>query len=352
MLLYFNLFIVFALATSISVMLVPILRSLAFRLNVLDQPDERKVHKEAIPYLGGVAIFCGYVIGVLIASVVYKWIPYQNAMIFLVSGLLIFLLGLYDDIKGSHARLKLGVQFLVAGFVVSNGIYVSELSNPFGSEQIELGLWGQVLSLFWIVGISNAINLLDGLDGLAGGVSSISILFMAGFALYTGNIGLAGLLLALLGGIIGFLVFNLPPAKIFMGDAGSLLIGFLFAVFCLIADARGPATVTIIVPVILLTMPIVDTLLAIIRRVKNKQHIFQADKKHLHHRILALSKSYRQTLVIIYAINILIGLFAAFTLVLPPDYRFFMIFILVNNLLFGMKVLKLFEHNKQLREHN
>lgn len=342
--------IITILSFLLSVLLVPLLRLIAFRLRILDQPGERKIHSEPIPYLGGVAIYVSFIFGVLAIGIFTRQIPVNNALSLMIGSSFIFLLGLFDDIKGARAVLKFSVQITVAVFMVNRGFEITEFTNPFGDTRVHLGFLGSVLSVFWIVAITNAVNLLDGLDGLAGGVSAISLAFMAGFAFYTGNVALAGLLLALFGGIVGFLVFNLPPAKIFMGDAGSLLIGFLFSIFCLMADLRGPATITILAPAMLLTLPIFDTLMAILRRVKDKRHIFSADKRHLHHRILALSSSYKTTLLIIYLVNIFIGVVAALTMLLPPDHRFFLVVILANNLLFGMYVLHLFEKKKELQD--
>jgi len=340
---FFEYTLLFILTLVLSLLLVPLFRIIARKLEIMDEPDERKIHSSPVPYLGGAAIYAAFVLGVIITTFIYRWIDTRSAMLLLISSFIIFLLGLVDDIRGANVKLKFLVQIAVAVFVVSNGISLTEITNPIGGGTIELGFAGKVISVLWIVSISNAINLLDGLDGLAGGVSAIAIIFMTAFAVSTNDIALAALMLGLLGGIIGFLFYNFPPASIFMGDLGSLVIGFLFSVFCLKANSKGPYTITIIIPAMLLTIPIFDTLLAIIRRAKKGTGIFTSDKEHLHHRILALGKSYKKTLLLIYLINIVIGLIATTAFLLPNKYRFILIFILAQDILFGLFILHLFE---------
>lgn len=347
---YINLIILLIMAILLAILLVPICRSVAFRLNILDRPHERKIHSKPIPYLGGAAIFASYLLGLFSVTYIYEWLDSKTGMVLLISSSFIFLLGTIDDIRGTNARLKLAVQVAVAFFVVNNGIYISEITNPFGGGYIQLGVFGKVISILWIVAISNAINLLDGLDGLAGGVSAIAIVFMASFAVYGNDFALAGLLIGLLGGIIGFLIFNFPPASIFMGDMGSLLIGFLFSVFCLKADHKGPYAVAILIPAMLMTIPIFDTLLAIIRRAKKGNPIFSADKEHLHHRILALSKSYKKTLYYIYLINVFIGIIATVTFLIPNEYRILLIVFLAQDIMLGLFILRLFEDRNFWRD--
>jgi len=340
---YFEYLVLFVLPLVLSVLLVPIFRIIARKLDIIDRPGERKIHENPVPYLGGAAIYAAFVLGVLITTFIYRWLDTKSAMLLLISSFFIFLLGLVDDIRGANVKLKFFVQIAVAVFIVGNGISLTEITNPIGGGTIELGFAGKVISVFWIVAISNAVNLLDGLDGLAGGVSAIAIIFMTSFAIYTNDMALAALMLGLLGGILGFLLFNFPPASIFMGDLGSLVIGFLFAVFCLKANAKGPYTITILIPAMLLAIPIFDTLLAIFRRAKKGTGIFTSDKEHLHHRILALGKSYKKTLLFIYLINVVIGLIATLAFLLPNKYRIILMLILAQDILFGMVILHLFE---------
>jgi len=346
----FNLATLFALTFLLSLLLIPICRNVALRLGILDQPDSRKIHKEPIPYFGGVAIYAALMLGLVLINFLFHWINTELLVVLAVSSSFIFLLGLIDDVAGSRAWLKFAVQIAVAIFIVRNGISLSVVTNPFGGGTINLGFAGPIISVLWIVAITNAVNLLDGLDGLAGGVSATAIMFMIGFALYGGDLRIAGILLSLLGGILGFLFYNFPPAKIFMGDAGSLTIGFLFSVVCLMANTKGPYTITVLIPAMLLAIPILDTAWAVFRRTKNKQSIFQADKEHLHHRILALSKSYRKTLLTIYAINFFLGVIAMVTFLIPNEYRIILIFVLAQDILFGVYILNLLEKAKSARD--
>ena len=344
--------VILAFSFLTSLALIQPLRKIAIRYNILDHPEERKIHKEPIPYLGGVSIFVGFMVGLLIVYKVYQWIEPDQFFLLGVSSSAIFLLGLYDDIKGANAKIKLSVQILVASFMVLNDIYVPSITNPFGGDTLEL-LWaGPILTVFWIVLITNSINLLDGLDGLASGVSLITIFFMFGFAITSMDLPLVGLMAALLGSILAFLILNFPPAKIYMGDAGSLLIGFLISIFCIMPASKGPYSIAALIPAILMAVPIIDTILAIVRRTRSRTGIFSADKKHLHHRILELSRSYRKTLFIIYGVNIYICMHSILAWFLPNEFRIILFFILMQDILFGIYFLRILERIKTRDHHN
>ncbi|MDH5717013.1 MAG: undecaprenyl/decaprenyl-phosphate alpha-N-acetylglucosaminyl 1-phosphate transferase [Spirochaetia bacterium] len=344
---YIFLFLAFILSLIVSIILIPICKKTAFKFNVLDIPDKRKIHKEPVPYFGGIAIFFSFLLSMGFIFFFSSNLLNEQFTTIVIGVSLIFIVGLLDDIKSIRARHKFIGQLIVSIYVVYNGIFIKEITNPIGGGSIDLGILGPIISVFWIVSLTNAMNLIDGLDGLAAGVSSIAIIFMTGFSIYSGNFVFAVLMVSFLGGLLGFLVFNFPPAKIFMGDAGSLTIGFFLSIMCLMTDGKSPYAITILIPFMLLIIPIIDTLLAIIRRTKNKKNIFSADKEHIHHRILELSKSYRKTLYIIYIINFFFGLIATAAYFLPNEYRIILFFILAENILFGMYILHLFETRKK-----
>ena len=319
------------------------LRKIALRYNIQDHPEERKIHIEPVPYLGGVSIFIGFLAGLLIAYRGYQWIDSKLFCLLVISSSMIFLLGIYDDIKGANAKIKFSTQIIVASFVVLNDIYVPGITNPFGGSTLDLHFFGPIFTVLWIVFITNSFNLLDGLDGLASGISLITLSFMLGFAFVSMDSLLIGLLTALGGSVLAFLIFNFPPAKIYMGDAGSLLIGFLISIFCILPASKGPYGFAVLIPAILMIIPIIDTILAILRRVYSRTKIFSADKKHLHHRILVISKSYRKTLFIIYGVNIYICMHSVLAWFLPNEFRIILFFILAQDILVGIYFLRIVE---------
>ena len=330
----------------VSVSLLPALIRYANRKGILDHPHERKLHKEPVPYLGGVAIYLGFVCGLCLVHYSVEWIGSKKFYLLLITSSLITLLGLYDDIKGSNAKIKLTVQTAVAILMVGSGIYIQQITNPFGGEPIQLFWLGPVITVLWIVFITNSFNLLDGLDGLASGVSMITIIFMLFFAFLSMDFHILGILASLLGAIVGFFLFNFPPARIYMGDTGSLLIGFLVSTLCIMPSSKGPYNIAVLIPAILTAVPIIDTILAIFRRAKGGFKIFSADKRHLHHRILNLNNSYRKTLFIIYGVNFYICLHAVLAYFLPNKFRIILFFILAQDILFGVYILRLIERIK------
>lgn len=286
-----------------SLIITPFVKKFALRIGATDQPNQRKVHEKVMPRLGGLAIFISFIIGFFILS------PSNKAAIpILIGSIIIIIIGVLDDKYQLSARVKLIGQLLAASVVVFNGITVEYVNLLFGGK-LEFGLFSIPLTIIWIVGITNAINLIDGLDGLAAGVSSIALVSLTGMAILKGDIFVVSICLILLGSTLGFLVHNFYPAKIFMGDTGALFLGFMIAVLSLLGF-KNVTLFSLIVPVIILGVPISDTFFAIVRRVVNKNPISEPDKSHLHHCLLRLGYSHRQTVLIIYAIAALFGLAA------------------------------------------
>jgi UDP-GlcNAc:undecaprenyl-phosphate/decaprenyl-phosphate GlcNAc-1-phosphate transferase len=289
----------------------------AIALGWLDQAkSSRKIHGKPTPRLGGVAIVAGFfapLVGLmLVDSGVGDLFFYFEDLVWALfaGGLAIAALGLYDDLHGANARVKFVVQFAVAGVLVWAGFRIDVIANPFGQE-LSLGVFSVPLTLFWIVGIVNAMNLIDGLDGLAGGVAFFAVATNFVLAFVRGDVLLCLAMAALGGALLGFLLFNFNPASIFMGDTGSMFLGFALAVVSLKTSTKSGTTVALLVPIIALGLPIMDTFLAIARRAATGRPLFRADKEHIHHRLMSrLSLSHRGAVLLLYALCCLFALLA------------------------------------------
>lgn len=285
-----------------SYLLTPMMMKLALRIGAVDKPNERKVHQGTITRIGGVAIFGGFMIGALLM----RELSFQ-AWGLLLSGTMIMILGLVDDIKGISPKIKLLGQIIAALVLVYFGVQVQFITNPFNGGIKSLGFLSIPVTVFWVTGMSNAVNLIDGLDGLAAGVSAIAAVTLAVVAWTQGQFETAYLALFLAAAALGFLRYNFHPAKLFMGDCGSLYLGFILGVLAVMGLSKGATVISLFIPVIILGIPILDTFFAIIRRFTNNKPIFQADKGHLHHRLLEMGLSHKQTVLVIYAITLLLS---------------------------------------------
>lgn len=303
------LFLVIA-AFLVSYLLTPIVRRYAQRANILDQPDKCKIHQKPMPRIGGVAIFLGFLIPAL-------FLP--SSQIFwalLWGGALITFIGLLDDVLKLPAIIKLSGQILVALWAIYFGVRVEVLSHLFNSF-ISLGSLAVPLTFFWILAIINAINLIDGLDGLATGISAISFFVLAIIAGISGNPEIIPFALILGASSFGFLRYNFNPATIFMGDSGSMFLGYSLAILSITGTVKVAALFTLIIPILLLALPIFDMAATIIRRVQHKQSVFLGDKMHIHHRLLDLGFSHRGTVLLIYLITLVLGGLAIYASMRP-----------------------------------
>lgn len=286
-----------------SIIITPIIKKIAIKIGAVDKPNSRKVHTKMMPRLGGLAIYISFIVGILVLQ------PKSDVAIPIIIGsIIIVVTGILDDLVELSARYKLIGQLIAALVVVLNGVQVQYINLPFGGV-LEFGILSIPLTILWIVGITNAINLIDGLDGLAAGVSSIALITISGMALLKGDLFVTSLAFIVLGSTLGFLIYNFHPAKIFMGDTGALFLGYIISVLSLLGF-KNVTMISLIVPVIILGVPISDTIFAIIRRIVNKQPISEADKSHLHHCLLNLGFSHRQTVLIIYGLAALFGISA------------------------------------------
>ncbi|OPJ55269.1 glycosyltransferase family 4 protein [Alkalithermobacter paradoxus] len=300
--------LVFITAFGISYFFTPIAIKIAHKVGAIDVPkDNRRVHKTPIPRLGGISIFLGF-----LASLIYIDAITPKITGILIGALIIVGIGIIDDIKEINAKVKLLGQICAALVVIFSGIRISWITNPFvaGNGLITLGILSVPFTIIWIVGATNTVNLIDGLDGLAAGISAISSTTLAFIAYVNGQQTSAILLMALAGGAIGFLPYNFNPAKIFMGDTGSLFLGYMISVIAIEGVIKSAAALAVALPVIALGLPIFDTAFAIIRRLANGKPIMQADKGHLHHRLLSKGLSQKQTVLVLYGISLFLGLSA------------------------------------------
>jgi UDP-GlcNAc:undecaprenyl-phosphate/decaprenyl-phosphate GlcNAc-1-phosphate transferase len=316
------------LALVISSAITPAVIYTSHKRQWYDIPNERKIHTNPIPRLGGIAIFAGLIVSAvavpLLLPVLFHgdW-PVSYAPRYLALFLafaMIHVMGLVDDFHNLEALLKLCLQVLAAIVVCAGGFTISHIEIPWSPipMQISLGIFSYPLTVFWIVAISNAVNLVDGVDGMAGGIAAFSALSMALMCILAGEIAPALIAFCLLGAVLGFLTFNFPPARIFMVDSGSLLLGFVLAVIPLVGTP-GATTVGEMFPAAtILLIPIMDTATAIMRRVREKRAIHSADKEHIHHKLLALGIKETSLLSIIYSSCIVFGAAAVGSLYLPP----------------------------------
>lgn len=304
--------VAFGAAFILVLLLTPVARRLAIRWNIQAHPVARSVHRTPLPYLGGVAIYLGVAGSLLLTS---GWSNPAVRAIVLVGGA-VMLLGLWDDARNLKPSVKLLGQIAAGLAVVAMGIRIEWLTNPAGGMVI-LGAMAAPLTLFWVVALINVMNLIDGLDGLAAGIAGIASLTLMVAAFQTGQTAAAVLLAAVAGGALGFLPYNFNPARIIMGDAGSMFLGFALAVLAVQGMLKGPAALALAVPVLALGLPIADTFLAIVRRLRQGRSISAADREHVHHRLLQLGLSHRDAVIVMYIISGWLGISALAVTNLP-----------------------------------
>ncbi len=284
----------------------PVVIGLAKKLKIMDVPkDARRVHKKPIPLMGGLAIFYGFLISVLCFCVVDK-----SVIGIVLGALIIIATGIIDDKYDMPAKVKLLMQIIAAGVVVAFGVKMNYLENPFNNEYIVFGWLSIPITIIWIVGIINAVNLTDGLDGLAAGISTIASMSLLILIMFTNNINLAIMAAALVGAGFGFLPYNFNPAKIFMGDTGSMFLGYMLACLSVQGLMKTYTVISFAVPILVLGLPIFDTVFAIVRRIVTRRPIMSPDRGHLHHRLLDMGFSQRQTVAILYTLTAILCLTA------------------------------------------
>lgn len=328
----------FLMSLVVAAIATPIVLRVALRHGFYDAPGERKIHTRPIPRLGGLAIvlaFFASVSAVLIAGTGASQALNTTSHILglYIGGLLIAAIGIYDDLKGANAVQKLIVQVGVAVLMFALDHRIQNISNPFGGGYIELGVFALPVTILWFVGVINAVNLIDGLDGLAGGIGLISVSVLFALGVMDNNTLAALFCAALAGSLAGFLFFNFNPARIFMGDTGSLFLGFVLATFSISTSSKGSTTVALVIPMLALGLPIIDTFLAIGRRVRKQRPIFSADQDHIHHKLLRAGLSHRQAVITLYVVAVFLAA-AALLLRVTSDLASGLILLVVALVLF------------------
>ena len=321
--------IAFLLAFITTFVVTPHTMRLAKKVGAIDIPNDRRVNKKPMPRLGGLAVISGFLV-----SIIYLFITtsiegklnlfgeenYYIKMIGFFAGILVLGITCYiDDVKGIPSLVKLTAQIIASIIVVACGIRIENISIPFTEGKIVIsGIISYIITVCWIVGITNAINLIDGLDGLSSGVTLISCLsLLMVFALNGSPLIAIVLITALAGALVGFLPFNFSPAKTFIGDTGSNFMGFSLAIISILGVAKTYTALVLIAPIIILGMPIFDTIFAIFRRIikgKSIKAVFKPDKGHLHHKLMAKGYTQKQAVLIMYGITAILGMFAVILL--------------------------------------
>lgn len=320
------------LAALVSYILTPYIKTLAFKIGAVDKPDNRKVHKKIMPRLGGLAIYIAFLIGV-VSSLELTW----DIVGILTGATVIVIVGILDDVYQLPAKVKLLGQIVAACILIAFDIRIEWVNNPLGGY-IYLDKFISIpLTVFWVISFTNVVNLIDGLDGLAAGVSAIASLTVIFVAIQMGYFHVAVLSAALAGGIIGFIRYNFNPATIFMGDTGSMFIGYMLAAISVYGAVKTAATIALIVPAIALGLPIMDTAFAIMRRYTNGRPIFQPDKGHLHHRLLAMGMNQKQAVLLMYAISAALGIAAVLWAEVDGFYAALIIAIIITAVAIGAK---------------
>jgi UDP-GlcNAc:undecaprenyl-phosphate GlcNAc-1-phosphate transferase len=317
-------------AMGVTWLVTPLVIRIAPWLGAVDQPGDRKIHHDPVPRIGGLAVFVGFVAGLLFAGWVTDSLRLGSQVSVYWQGLalaigVMLIAGLVDDIRGLSFRFKFAIQIAAAVFVWFCGFRVETITHPLGGA-LDLGALSLPVTVLWIVTITNALNLIDGLDGLATGIALITTTAVATIALVRAELGVTAASVALAGGLMGFLPYNSNPARIFLGDSGSMFLGFTLAVTSVRGSQKGPTIVAILAPLLVLGLPLLDTSLAVFRRlgrvhrsrtggsgalvhlVRNLDHVFLPDRGHIHHRLLEAGLSHRLAVLVLYGVGIVFAL--------------------------------------------
>jgi UDP-GlcNAc:undecaprenyl-phosphate GlcNAc-1-phosphate transferase len=319
----FNIYVMcaatFAVALIVCLLFTPLVRRMAFKVGAFDQPDgDRRVHVEPTPRLGGIAIYLSFMLSLFVILnialnnnlVIVRFLSDRDLahiIGLLFGGTLMMGVGLWDDIMHMSPQRKFAAQFVVALIAtVLYGFTIYHLKIPFIGP-VDLAWFGIPFSLFWYLGMVNAINFLDGLDGLVAGYTAIACVSLAIVSIMHGQYLVAIIASTLAGSALGFLPYNYNPARIFMGDSGALFIGFVLASIGVMGTEKEAVAISLAVPLLVLALPILDTASVIVRRIRNRTPVFAADREHMHHRLLDLGLSQRQAVMLFYAVGGLLG---------------------------------------------
>lgn len=297
----------FAMAFAVSLLTTPMAKNFAIKVGAIDYPKSRGMNKEPMPRMGGLAIVCGFLVSVVILFPFLEELRTKQFVGFVIGALLIVILGMLDDIYELSAKYKLVVQILAAVIVVYSGTRIDVIMWPFWQYLKPLS---PLITILWIIGLTNAVNLIDGIDGLAAGVTSISAISLMILCIISGSELAVVLAATLAGACLGFLPRNFSPAEIYMGDTGATFLGYVLAVSSCIGVYKSYAILSIVIAILAIALPILDTLFAMIRRLINHQPIMTADRGHLHHRLIDSGYSHKQAVIILYALSVVSAIIA------------------------------------------
>ncbi|MBI5401775.1 MAG: hypothetical protein HY959_00085 [Ignavibacteriae bacterium] len=321
----------FLLAMGLSLISTPLIIKLAFKIGAIDKPDNRKIHKTPTPRLGGVGIFSSFIITLIVVEYFFPQANISglnnnlNLLLISLSLIIVLLLGIFDDVRTLKPGPKFFIQLIAATLIYVSGFQISSITNPFTEQLFYLGIFSFPLTILWITGITNAFNLIDGLDGLATGIAVIAGLTIFAISLLNNDITSAVIGMTLAGSLFGFLRFNFNPAKIFLGDSGSLFVGFSLAILSIQSSTKGSTAFSLIIALLALGIPIIDTLMSMLRRMlawflpgqqlkssmtKKLYSMFLPDKRHIHHQLLASGFSQRTTVIMLYLVSSALGVCA------------------------------------------
>jgi UDP-GlcNAc:undecaprenyl-phosphate GlcNAc-1-phosphate transferase len=328
-------FALFLIATFASLIITPLIRRLCERFKLLDVPaDGRRVHTIAIPRLGGVAIYLSLLLALssllLVSNVLTETLAFYRPVLFkvLIPSSLVLLLGIYDDLRGTNAAVKFLGLGLIASLFYAIGGRIEALAIPFAGMVYLPPVIGFLLTVFWLVAISNAFNLIDGMDGLASGAALFSSIVILVVALSGGHSVMIVVTIVLCGALAGFLRYNFNPASIFLGDSGALFVGFLLASLSLLGAQKATTAIAVITPVLAFGLPVVDTTVTMARRLIGRRPIFQGDGEHIHHMLLARGWSQRRVVLILYSVCAVFGLLAAISTKTSSPVTGFVLFVI------------------------
>ena len=328
-----------------TLLLVPLFRRLAHRLGVVDRPGaDRKVHHRVVPYLGGLPFYFSFLGVVLLIEVCFP--TYSRPVYFplCAGGTLVVLMGLYDDVADMSSLSKLVIELLIGGALFAWGIGTPAIAHPLGGT-VNIGWLAVIVTPLWIAGVVNAVNFSDGLDGLAAGLVFICAASLFAVAYKSEQVVACIFMAYLMGATLGFLPYNFNPASIFMGDAGALFLGFVLATTTMVEEQKGVAVIALVVPMVVMAVPMLDTALSFGRRLlrARRGEFFTPDRDHLHHRLLNLGLTQRQVVLALYYVSGCMGLMAFILSVVPSRYGFLILVLAGLAILFGVIVLRFVE---------
>ncbi len=305
-------FTMLLIAAVVSFLVTPLARRLAFWIGAVDRPDHRKIHREPTARLGGLAVVAGFSAPLLALILFDQFVAdtfraHRGQIATLIGcGLVMFTVGAIDDVFGLSAWRKLVIQLAVATAMYFLGFQINQLSNPLGGSW-SLGWLSLPVTVLWIVGLTNAINLLDGMDGLVAGIAAVIALSLAMINLVGHNVVVALLTFALAGAALGFLPYNFAPARIFLGDSGSLFVGVVMAGISTLSFFKAATAAVVLMPALLFAIPLFDTTMVVVGRLRRRQHPFSPDRTHIHHRLLELGLDAKQAATFLYLVTLFLG---------------------------------------------